>query len=592
MKFSSLKHLSAPLLLLACCVDAVKVNPLPKPRSITWGESGGPLKVSHDIHLDCESDQDDVLKNAFKRTVDTMWDLKYTPTSVEGEFQPVDVTPSIGKRSDDEPQHSLSSVKVTVNDKDADLQLGVDESYTLNISDGSEEVIIEAETVWGALRALNTLQQITISDGDDGLIIEQPVSIDDEPLYTHRGIQVDTSRNFYPISSILKQIDALSLSKMNVFHWHFLDSQSWPVQLESFPEMTKSAYSPKDIYTANDIKYVVEYGRARGVRVYPEMDLPGHSYSGWKEIDPELLACATSEHTNNINSYQVDILNNKTYETLETIYNEISGFFKDNMFHVGCDELVPSCFNFSKPIQNFLAEDKSRTDNDVLEYWVDKAVPIFNNTKDRRLVMWEDVLLSEHVNASNVPKDIIMQNWNNGTTYIEKLVKMGHDVIVSSADFLYLDCGFGGYLSNDDRYNVQTNPDVNHPNFNYQGAGGSWCNPYKSWQRIYAYDFAANLTESEGKQILGVEAPLWSEQADDQVAEGKIWPRAAALAELTWSGNKNSTGQLRNREMGPRILNFRDYLVANGIHAAPLMPRYCVQHPHACDYDIYYAGKE
>jgi hexosaminidase len=54
-------------------------------------------------------------------------------------------------------------------------------------------------------------------------------------------------------------------------------------------------------------------------------------------------------------------------------------------------------------------------------------------------------------------------------------------------------------------------------------------------------------------------------------------------AELTWSGNKNAAGEKRTTEMTARILNFREYLVANGVMASPLMPKYCAQHPHACD---------
>jgi hexosaminidase len=128
-----------------------------------------------------------------------------------------------------------------------------------------------------------------------------------------------------------------------------------------------------------------------------------------------------------------------------------------------------------------------------------------------------------------------------------------------------------------------TNPDLNTPNFNYGGNGGSWCAPYKTWQRIYDYDFTTNLTVAQAQHVLGAEAPLWSEQVDDTVISGKMLPRAAALAELLWSGNKDENGKKRTTEMTERILNFREYLVANGIGAAPLVPKYCLQHPHACD---------
>jgi hypothetical protein len=112
------------------------------------------------------------------------------------------------------------------------------------------------------------------------------------------------------------------------------------------------------------------------------------------------------------------------------------------------------------------------------------------------------------------------------------------------------------------------------------------CAPYKTWQRIYDYDFTTNLTTAEASRVLGVTAPLWSEQSDDTTISSKMWPRAAALAELSWSGNKGANGKSRVTQLTQRILNFREYLVANGVAAAPLMPKYCLQHPHACD--LYY----
>ncbi|OBT52524.1 pyridoxine biosynthesis protein [Pseudogymnoascus sp. 24MN13] len=119
--------------------------------------------------------------------------------------------------------------------------------------------------------------------------------------------------------------------------------------------------------------------------------------------------------------------------------------------------------------------------------------------------------------------------------------------------------------------------------FNFGGIGSSWCGPYKSSQHIYDYDFTNGLTAEEAKRVIGVTAPLWSEQVDDTLISSKMWPRAAALAELSWSGNKNAAGKKRTTELTACILNFREYLVANGVQAVPLQPKYCLQHPHHCD---------
>ncbi|RDW81698.1 beta-N-acetylhexosaminidase [Aspergillus mulundensis] len=593
-------RLYAALLAVASTIAAVQVNPLPAPRNITWGNSG-PKPLS-DVTLRAERDtEDSVLTNAWDRTWETIISLDWTPAGVEAPIPKFDEFPTstpsasasasaAAKRKRDAVP--LRFVDVDVEDWNADLQHGVDESYTLDAKDGSGAIEITAKTVWGALHAFTTLQQLVISDGHGRLIIEQPVHIEDAPLYPYRGIMVDTGRNFISVPKLYEQLDGMALSKLNVLHWHLDDTQSWPVHIDAYPQMTKDAYSTRETYSHDDLRNVVAYARARAIRVIPEVDMPAHSASGWQQVDPEIVACANSWWSNDNwplhtavqpNPGQLDIINPKTYEVVRNVYEELSGIFDDNWFHVGGDEIQPNCYNFSSYVTEWFQEDPSRTYNDLMQHWIDTAVPIFESVSEsRRLIMWEDVVLNtEH--ADDVPTDIVMQSWNNGLENIDKLTERGYDVIVSSSDFMYLDCGRGGYVTNDDRYNVQDNPTPDTPNFNYGGIGGSWCAPYKTWQRIYNYDFTLNLTDAQAEHVIGATAPLWSEQVDDVNVSNLFWPRAAALAELVWSGNRDANGNKRTTLFTQRILNFREYLVANGVMAATLVPKYCLQHPHACD---------
>lgn len=572
--------------------EAVMVNPLPAPVSISWGTTGSKSVAAN---LAFTGTSKTVVVNAWNRAYSTITSLKWVPQATEAPIATYAVFPTAAAKLRRASSTVLTGVNVKISNPNVDLQHGVDESYTLDITASSPIISITAKTPWGALHALTTLQQIIISDGNGGLMVEQPVSIQDAPIYPYRGIMIDSGRNFITLPKIYEQIDGMALSKLNVLHWHLDDAQSWPVQMQSYPQMTKDAYASYQIYTPSDIQNVLAYATARGVRVIPEVDMPGHAASGWQQVDPSIVACANSWWSNDNwplhtavepNPGQLEILNSKTYEVVKNVYTELSNVFTDNFFHVGADELQTGCYNLSTITTEWFAANASRTYNDLLQYWVDKAVPIFQNTRSRRLIMWEDIYLATP-HAYTVPKDIIMQTWNGGLTNIKTLTSAGYDVIVSSSDWFYLDCGYGGWVTNDPRYDVMVNPDAvdGLANFNFGGNGGSWCAPYKTWQRIYDYDFTTNLTSTEAAHVIGVTAPLWSEQVDDTVISGKMWPRAAALAELSWSGNKNSEGKKRATEMTQRILNFREYLVANGVGAAPLVPKYCLQHPHACDLD-------
>lgn len=590
--------------LFAGHAEAVAANPLPAPTKIVWGNSGC---FSFAPSGSFDLPQSKLLSDAADRTMKSITTLKWIPQAVEApvrEFEPFPGATTKASRRKNRRQYnaapagnctgSVKNVRITVANLNADLQHGVGESYTLNLKDGSDTLFITSQTVYGALHALTTLQQIVISDGTGKLIIEQPVSIVDAPLYPVRGIMIDTGRNFISKAKIEEQLNAMALSKLNVLHWHLVDSQSWPVEVKQYPKMTEDAYSANEMFTQDTLKEIVSYAAARGIRVIPEIDMPGHASSGWTQIDESIVTCEDSWWSNDEwpkhtavqpNPGQLDILNNKTYEVTGQVYKEMTSIFPDNWFHIGGDELFANCNNFSAAALAFFNSGKSM--GDLYQVWVDRAIPNFRGIANKTFVMWEDVKISADVAATgNVPKDIILQAWNNGLDHISNLTAQGYRVIVSSSDFMYLDCGYGGWVGNDPRYNVMVNPNANDTsifNFNWGGGGGSWCAPYKTWQRIYDYDFTFNMTDAQKALIQGAIAPLWSEQVDDAVVSQKMWPRAAALAELVWSGNRDANGKKRTTELTQRILNFREYLVASGVSASPLMPKYCLQHPHECD---------
>lgn len=557
--------------------QTVFADPLPAPQSISWSFSN-PAIVLANLTLASNLINDestvDILARAFDRSVDAISSQTWSP--------PIDEFVDFQLTNSSLETAPVSEVHVSIKDSSADLQQGVDESFILEVL--PEKIAIHSETVWGTLHALTTLEQLTLSK-DGHVFIEHPVVIVDNPLYSYRGLMIDTSRNFYPISDLERQIDMLHLAKMNVFHWHLTDHQAWPIQVASYPQMTKDAYSSEEVYTIEDVKHLVQYAYERGVRVIPEIDMPGHSVAGWKQIDPSLVACKDAEwETAAVAPVpgQLEILDNKTYDVLKTIYNDISDLFHDDFFHVGFDELNVGCYKQSPLVNQWFADHPNYTMSDLVQYWVDHALPIFMNNDRRKLIMWQDALLSEHIPAKSIPESVVLQVWIGGSTTVAALADRGYDVIFSSADFLYLDCGFGQWTANDREVGDQVDPSPGTPSYNYGGSGGSWCGPYKSWQRIYNLDLSFGLTPAQQKHIIGGSAQLWSEQSGGMTADFMIWPRLAALAEVLWSGNLGQDGQLRNKEFTKRIFYFRERIVQRGASAAILAPKYCLKQPEAC----------
>ncbi|CAF0755837.1 unnamed protein product [Rotaria sordida] len=167
------------------------------------------------------------------------------------------------------------------------IQQNSNETYTLTIN--QQMAIVEASTVWGLLRGLETFSQLIYINQQNYVVINSSVTIIDSPRFQHRGVMLDTARHFLPVSIIKKNLDVMSYNKLNVFHWHLVDDQSFPFESTTFPNLSRAgAYSPDHVYTQADVVDVIEHARLRGIRVIPEIDTPGHTYS-WGKSMPQLI---------------------------------------------------------------------------------------------------------------------------------------------------------------------------------------------------------------------------------------------------------------------------------------------------------------
>ncbi|KAK7323859.1 hypothetical protein VNO77_27356 [Canavalia gladiata] len=475
----------------------------------------------------------------------------------------------------------LNSLTITIIDPDARLIHNVDESYTLSVL--PSYATLTANTVWGAMRGLETFSQLVWGNPTR---ISVGLHLWDSPLFVHRGVMVDTSRNYYPVKDLLRTVEAMSMNKLNVFHWHITDSHSFPLVLPSEPALAdKGAYAPHMVYTPEDVKTVVEFGLDHGVRVLPEIDSPGHTGS-WALAYPEIVTCANmfwwpgeSDWNDRLaaepGTGHLNPLNPKTYQVLKNVIRDMTTLFPEPFYHAGADEVVPGCWKTDPTIQKYLSS--GGTLNQVLEMFVNNTLP-FILSLNRTIIYWEDVLLDEtvHVTSTALPKEnVILQTWRNGHNNTKRIVSSGYRTIVSSSDFYYLDCGHGDFTGNNSAYDQQNGDDKDD--------GGSWCGPFKTWQTIYNYDITYGLNEEEAKLVLGGEVALWSEQADPTVLDVRIWPRTSAMAESLWSGNRDENGVKRCGEATDRLNEWRSRMVSRGIGAEPIQPLWCIRNPGMCN---------
>ncbi|KAL9275200.1 Beta-hexosaminidase 1-like protein [Drosera capensis] len=162
-------------------------------------------------------------------------------------------------------EYDISVVEIVVDKDEDELKLGADESYTLVVEKkGAGSIVgaarIKATTVYGALRGLETFSQLCVFDfGSKSIQIPKaPWNIQDEPRFMYRGLLIDTSRHYIPVDVLKHIIESMSYAKLNVFHWHIIDEESFPLEVPTYPYLWEGAYSQWERYTVEDAKDIVK----------------------------------------------------------------------------------------------------------------------------------------------------------------------------------------------------------------------------------------------------------------------------------------------------------------------------------------------
>ena len=98
---------------------------------------------------------------------------------------------------------------------------------------------------------------------------------------------LDAGRYFFSVEDVKKIIIRMVLHKLNVLHLHLTEDQGWRIEIKKYPLLTnkgsirrKTNFNHKPhcgFYTKQDIKEIVDYAHAFGIKVMPEFDIPGHS---------------------------------------------------------------------------------------------------------------------------------------------------------------------------------------------------------------------------------------------------------------------------------------------------------------------------
>ena len=375
------------------------------------------------------------------------------------------------------------------------------EAYQIMVS--RDTILLNVASAEAAFRAVQTLRQMIPEISNDTLAERSiwPVptgKISDNPAFEYRGSMLDVARHFFSVEDVKKYIDILAYYKINVLHLHLSDDQGWRIEIKSWPKLTEIGGSTEvggeagGFFTQEDYKEIVRYAGEHYMTVIPEIDMPGHTNAAsvsYPILDGTNKPLKLYEGTR-VGFSTFDTRKDTVYGFIDDVVREISAITPGPYFHIGGDES-----HVTKP-------------KDYV-YFVNKVEKIVQKY-GKRMIGWDEVA------TADVDSSSIAQFWSSEKN-AEEAVKKGMKVIMSPAKRAYLD--------------------MKYDTLSKHGLTWAAYIPVDSGYQWSPEEYASQIPRD---QILGVEAPLWSETISEiSELEYLAFPRVIGYSELSWSIPEN-----------------------------------------------------
>lgn len=393
------------------------------------------------------------------------------------------------------------------------------EAYRLTVTASSIEIAAASDA--GLLYGAATLFQLATQQAGSAAAVDIPaVTIDDAPRFAWRGLMLDSVRHFQPPETVKQLIDAMAWHKLNVLHWHLADDQGWRIEIQKYPRLTAvGAWRTNarerrygGYYTKDEIRDIVAYAKARGITIVPEIEMPGHALA----VIAAYPKMGSTRRVPNGPSgdwgifpylYNVD---EATFTVLEDVLTEVMDLFPSPYIHIGGDEAPKDQWEASAAVKRRM-KALGIADTKALQGYFTDRIGRFLSKHGRRAIGWDEIL------EGHPSPDAVVMSWRSVESAGEAATR-GHDVVLSPAPTYYLD------------YCQAARP------------GEPTCRgPQSTLRDVYTFDPAP--TGALSKHLLGVQANIWTEHLPTPDAMFyAVWPRAAALAETSWSVSHDWSG--------------------------------------------------
>jgi hexosaminidase len=395
-----------------------------------------------------------------------------------------------------------------------------DEGYKLIIT--KKQIFLNANSPTGLFRGVQTIRQLLPAKIE--LASKQPGpwkiatgTIEDYPAYSYRGVMLDVSRHFFGLDDVKKLIEFLACYKMNFLHLHLSDDQGWRIEIKSWPELTKHGGNTQvgggmgGYYTQEQYSEIVNFAKERYITIVPEIDMPGHTNAALASYAE--LNCsgkATELYTGtNVGFSTLCTTQDITYKFIDDIIRELADITPGPYIHIGGDE----------------SHATKRED----------YIPFINKVEDIVISHGKQILGWDDIAVASLKTNVVAQHWAN-IKNANMAVSQGAKILMSPAKKAYLDM----------KYDKSTK------------LGQHWAG-YIEVDSAYCWDPAAYIPGVGGKNILGIEAALWTETITNiNEMEYMVFPRLPGYAEIGWTPSSERNWNEYKVRLGEQGERFKD----------------------------------
>lgn len=436
------------------------------------------------------------------------------------------------------------SIRLKLIDNPPDLG---DEGYILEVSQAS--IDISALTPVGIFHGIQTLRQLLPAEIESGKFVPGSIwkvpclRIVDWPRFSWRGFMLDEGRHFLGLDNVLRILDLMALHKLNIFHWHLTEDQGWRLEIKSEPRLTEvgawrggtanSLLGKPDgiphggFYTQQQVCQVVAYAASRHILVVPEIEMPGHCLAALASY-PELSCTGKQFEVAQRFGIKFDVFcagKESVFRFLEAVLEEVLELFPSPFIHIGGDEVPKKRWKACPDCMQLLKGEKL-DDMEHLQLYFTNRVAAFLSRRGRRIIGWNQAM------KPGLLEEALIQYWAGDKKVMRDAVIAGRQVIMSPFLETYLDHSYD-------------------------------LTPLKRAYRFEPSFLADGMDESN---ILGLEAPLWTEFVPNQRRQDyQVFPRLCAFAETGWSARKGKDYQ----DFLTRLNGFLQRLDQRGVGYAP-----------------------